>query len=265
MRSKLAALCLALVIAATGCATNGDDVGTEADPTERARPEVTPGADASPGDGDGDGGDEQTDDVNRPREGTYVYDYASESTNASTPTASPRRAAEEAELTSKVSHDGDVITTEEKSSEGPAVATSRWRWSDDGAVELSFETKTQQATSGCRFEKPIEMLRIPIKAEKFEKQSFDGTGTSCNGERTVTVERMEDVEDEEGKTWPTWRMVIETSVRGQGLTNRSTVVRWFSPELGKDIKIETTSELVNASGSVSARGESTSVLKAYPS
>jgi hypothetical protein len=270
MRSKLAVLCLGLLCFGAGCATDGDDARTrQAQETDGAEPDATNGAAASPeADENGDENGERVEapaEVNRPREGTYVYSYASESTNASAPNATPQRAPEGAELTSKVTQDGDIITTEEKASTGPAVATARWRWSDDRAVELSHETKSPRGTAGCRFEEPIEMLHFPMKVEEFETQNLDGEGTSCNGTRDVAVEGTEEVEDEDGKAWPTWRVRYESQARGMGFTNRTTVVRWFSPELGKDVKTETTSELIDESDKVTQRGESTSVLKAYPS
>ncbi len=259
MRTKLAALCLGTLALFSACADAGNDTagpeGEDGDPdaTATAAARGTPAVERA---AEGE--------VNRPKEGEYVYSYESESTNAATPTASPRRSSPDAELISAVNEDGDVTTTNEKTTEGAATASSQWRWSDDRVVELSFETKTSQGSAGCKFDTPIEVLRLPIKKEKYDTQEFDGSGTSCDGQRTITIEDTEDTKDDGGTTWSTWRIRIETEVRATGVTNRSTIIRWFSPDLGKDIRTETTSELVNASGGVSARGESTSVLKTYP-
>ena len=261
MRTRFAALCLGALVLFAGCGDAGDDTGEPPARTQEGGPDGADDAAGTPRVSRAAEGE-----VNRPGEGRYVYSYESESTNAATPTASPRRSSPDAELTSTVSHDGDVVVTQEKSSEGPAVATSRWRWDDDKVVELSFETKAGTgAGAGCEFETPIEVLHLPIKEEKFETQEFDGTGTSCDGERTVEVEAQEDTEDANGTRWSTWRIRVETQVRSSGVTNRSTIIRWFSPDLGKDVRTETTSELLNPDGDVSARGESTSVLKTYPS
>jgi len=203
--------------------------------------------------------------VNLPKEGTYVYDYESERRNAATPNATPQRSSSDAELSSKVTVNRDVVTIADQTTEGPAVATVKRRHADDGVYELSFETRAPQGTPGCTFENPIKILPIPLKEEALDSQSFEGDGTSCDGERKVTIEGPEDVKDADGAAWSTWRIVMVNTVRTtSGLSSRSTLTLWFSPDLGKEVKAESVAETLDADGQVAARGESTQLLKSYP-
>jgi hypothetical protein len=263
MRSKLATLCLGLVVLAAACGGGGgDDNGTEGgsggdnpSASESAGgPVKTPSVKAAP-----------SGEVNRPKAGAYVYDYSSESTNAATPDSPARTSSPDAELSSKVSYDGDEMTVEEQTTEGPAVATVVRRWSDDGMVELSFKTKAGGGSAGCEFSTPLEMLRIPIKTESFGVKKFVGKGNSCDGQRTVTVGEKATTKDADGATWSVWKVVVENQVRSSvGLTTKSTVTNWFSPDLGKEIRISSVVESINSANAVQARGETTSVLKTYP-
>jgi hypothetical protein len=201
--------------------------------------------------------------VNVPKEGTYLYDYESERTSATTPNATPQRT--DAELSSKVTVSRDVVTVEDKTSENPAVATVQRRFADDGVYELSFRTKFPQGTSSCTFDEPTKVLPIPLKDAKMPDQSLAGDGSSCNGERDVTVEGPQSIKDADGVTWTTWRIEMTTTVKSPtGITSRNTLKTWFSPDLGKEIRAQSVAENLTADGQVAARGESTQLLKSYP-
>jgi hypothetical protein len=259
MRTRLfaCAVGLALLAAACGGGDGGDQARSTSSPGGQA-PELdaTPPADVKAA-ADGE--------VNRPTEGTYLYAFESETTNASTPTAPPRTSAPGAERTSKVSYDGDVVVTQDKIVGAPAIATVRHRWTDDGIAELEFATKTERGDAGCEFDEPFVILEFPLKEGKLPKQDFtDGTGANCNATRTIEVVGQEDATDAAGRRWPTWRVEFETVVKSTGLTLRTRDTRWLSPELGKEITIKGVSEYINPSGGVSARATSEMTLKSYP-
>lgn len=246
-----------LLLAACGGGSDDGDVrapgetSSARDGDEAVR---TPDVDAAP-----EGG------VNRPREGTYAYAYESRQTNTATPDATPRRSKPNATFTSKVSRDGDVYTFADNSSEGPAVATRRQRWEDDRVLEVSSEITANDKKAGCTYSEPIEVLRIPLKKEKLEPQELRGSGTNCNGTRTIAFEEREDVLDDAGLTWSTWRITSETVIKTDvGLTQRSTDTRWFSPDLGKEVKLEGVTEYIDPDGKVTVRAEQSVLLTSFP-
>jgi hypothetical protein len=114
------------------------------------------------------------------------------------------------------------------------------------------------------FDESVVVLRFPIKEGKLPMQNFKGTGTNCDGERTITIEGREDVRDGEGRVWPAWRIEVDTVVKSVGLTNNQKDTRWFSPDLGKDIKIKGSGRYINPSGVVAAQATNEIVLKSYP-
>lgn len=259
--SAILAVVLALALAAGACSDGGDGAtpttsGTAASPGNRAptgegKPDDVP---VAPEDG-----------ANRPEEGTYLYRYESEVTNASTPDATPRRSKDDAVLTSEVTVDGEVVTIAERTTEGKAVATVVRRYTDEAIVEESFETEAPQGSSGCDLSDPITVIPFPLEATDVPTERFSGEGSSCDGERTVEVIGQEEVTDAEGRAWSTWKIVTENVVRsGVGVTSRSELTTWFSPALGKEIKSESVVESINAEGQVGARGETSTLLVSYP-
>lgn len=260
MRTRVivAASCALIATACGGGSGNGDgDVRArgETAPADGEGATRTPDIDAAP-----EGG------VSLPREGTYVYHFESRQTNAATPNATPRRSSPDAEFTSKVSVEDDVATFVERTSEGDAESTRELRWHDDGVVELSLALRANEQTSGCDYDEPLMLLRIPIKKERLPKQELSGTGQACGGERTVTVEGQEDVLDDVGLTWKTWKIEIDTVVvpKGAGLTRRSTETRWFSPDLGREIRSEAENEYIDPDGKVAIRNEQSLLLTSFP-
>jgi len=175
-----------------------------------------------------------------------------------------RTSPPDAEWLSKITYDGDVVVQQDKTNQGSAVSTVKRRWRGDAVEELEFGTKTDKGSAGCVFDDPMVVLRIPVEEGKMPTQEFEGEGANCDGTRTITVERREDVTDAEGRAWPSWRIRVETVVKSTGLTNKSTDTRWFSPDLGKDIRIEGVAEYINPSGGVAARAESEILLESYP-
>lgn len=262
MRSKLVRLFLGLaLLAAAACGGGGgtdDDVddGNNGDPSASAAadgPVKTPKVKAA-----------AAGEVNRPKAGVYEYDFASQSTNAATPDATPKRSNPGAELRSTVSYDGDDTVTADKTSEVDATSTVVHRFSEDGVFEVSFKLQTEQGSGGCTYSEPIEILSIPIEKTTLPKQKYEGRGASCGGERTITIERQTTVKDAAGTTWKVWLIRVDTQGTSAGLTKKTVDMRWFSPDLGKDVKYEQTNDYINEAGAVAAHSEANSLLKAYP-
>ena len=262
MKTKLLAVCLGLLLLAA-CGGGG---GGTTDDTANGSPGASTSANAPEIDATipKDVKEAPEDGVNKPLEGAYTYTLTSETTNAATPDAPKRTSPPDAEWTSTISYEGDTVVTKDKTSEGSAVSTVKRTWDDDAVREVSFGTTTDQGTGDCTFEEPVVVLKLPIEEGKLPKQDFKGEGVNCNGQRTITVEQRDDTTDANGRAWPAWRIKVETSVKATGLTKTSVDTRWFSPDLGKDIRVKGITEYVNPSGGVAARAVSEIALKDYP-
>jgi hypothetical protein len=239
MKTNVTAACLLLFLAAA-CGGRGGGDG-DGGPNASAPASVSANAPEVDATAPEDVKQAPADGVNRPVEGTYLYTFKSETINAATPDAPPRTSPPDAEWQSTISYDGDEVVTKDKTSEGSAVSTVRRTWDDDAVREVSFGTTTDQGTGDCTFDEPVVVLKLPI-----------------------TVEQRDDATDATGHIWPAWRIKVATTVEATGLTKTSTDTRWFSPDLGKDIRVKGVAEYVNPSGGVSARATSEIVLKRYP-
>jgi hypothetical protein len=262
MKTNVTAACLLLFLAAA-CGGRGGGDG-DGGPNASAPASVSANAPEVDATAPEDVKQAPADGVNRPVEGTYLYTFKSETINAATPDAPPRTSPPDAEWQSTISYDGDEVVTKDKTSEGSAVSTVRRTWDDDAVREVSFGTTTDQGTGDCTFDEPVVVLKLPIEEGKLPTQELKGEGVNCNGERTITVEQRDDATDATGHIWPAWRIKVATTVEATGLTKTSTDTRWFSPDLGKDIRVKGVAEYVNPSGGVSARATSEIVLKRYP-
>jgi hypothetical protein len=261
MKKALAAIVLVLI--ATGCG-GGDG-------TDDASPQA-PGAPGESGEPAGDGAQNARPDdvrsapsgggVNRPIDGTYTYSFAG--TNTPT-TGDPVSAPEDATFTSKVSNDGDELTTVEQTSLGRSTSTTVYRWTDDEVAELSLETKSSAGTNGCKMADPIVVLRIPVKEGAYDEQTYEGEGGACNRTKTVKVVGRETISDAEGRSWSTWLIEVKTVHKPVGLIETFDEQRWFSPDLGKDIKTEVKTVGENTNGDQLYNAETSTLLETYPS
>jgi hypothetical protein len=212
-------------------------------PTNAARPQASPPAT-----------------VTRPKEGKYVYDFSGQVLDPADPSATPRRTSG-ARRTHEIDHNGAVTKQTETSTASPATTIVRTRWESARVAQLSVRTEIDDTSSGCIFDPPLDVLHIPIRAEKFPRQQIKGGGSSCGGTYDLTVNGPEKVEDATGRSWDTWKITIETHTTSGN--SDATEIRWISPELGKEIRIEGSFEQ-DAPGGARTRGESVNILRSRP-
>jgi hypothetical protein len=262
MTKRFLPLCLAALMLAAACGDGGDDTGDGGDATASAAPAASQDSASGP-----EGLDTAPEgELNRPKSGTYYYDYESESLNAAVPDATPARSKPDAQLARKIGYKGeDGMAVGERTTEGPAVAESSYVWEDDRLIEGSFSLRTDDATNTCTYEKPIEVLRFPLKAGSYGPQSAEGEGDACGGTRTIEVVGEKSIGDANGTAWPVWHIRITTTSESNGLAVERVDQRWLSADLGTDVRYETSAKYINPDGGTSATSESTAVLKTYPS
>lgn len=265
MRRSIALTAL-LLLALAACGGGEETTSTSArggSPTPTgatATPEATEGAEedtpapADPGttgDGAGDAGDsgdvgETGEDpppppeapegeVNRPKTGKYVYDLEGTRKNPFCPAGCEY--PDDATRTTEISADGDVYTAKATNSEEAGSTTSRARW-ESNRVLLLFTKIEGPVQFSCTFEPPVEILHMPVKAETFPAQPW--SSDDCEGTTKITVVAEEDVQDANGKTWPTWKIEQETDYRFEGdqgtASGKTRSTTWLSPDLGTAVK-----------------------------
>jgi hypothetical protein len=178
--------------------------------------------------------------INRPKAGRYVYDLTGEQTNPLNPSAPPEKFAPGAQTTLQTSHQGNVTTDESTSSEQAGRAVYKSRWESTKVSLLSINLESQAGSLNCTFDPPLVIVHIPIKPEKFPTQSLKGSGNACNGKVDITVEGRENVKDATGRSWSTWRVKVRQEVKTDQLTTVGDEIRWFSPDLGTQVRTQVT-------------------------
>lgn len=229
-RSGILMLLLAVLLVTSACGSDGREqtAGAKATESPTAREPGEPSGSASS-------------EVNAPRPGDYVYDFVGlEGVDV----------PEGTQVTEAVSIEGDIHTVNITNTRNKNTRQIQMRWGEKQVLILSQEQTISGERLACPYEPPLVTLRMPIRVEDF------GTQTTGRGvcQRTVetTVVGRENVEDATGRSWPTW--VIEVSASAGGQTGETK--RWFSTELGREIRIEEGT----ADGARTAQ-----VLRSYPS
>jgi hypothetical protein len=198
--------------------------------------------------------------VNRPKAGRYVYDISGESTSPFAP--GPQKFPSGSQLTTRITHSGNTNTDETTSSAQAGRVVAKTRWESARVLLLSYTVEQSGQTLSCTFNPPLEIIHIPIKAETFPSQNLSGQGNACGGTLRITVEGQENVKDATGKTWSTWRVKVRQEVKNNQLNTTADETRWFSPDLGVQVRSQS-----NQSGSFSGANfssKTTSVLRSYP-
>lgn len=284
---KLVPLVAALHLLAASCGSENEaeltttEGTSEPRATETAAPEATAKAGGAAGGGSGGqaGGGEAQEapapvqpapegGVNRPRAGTYVYNLDGKASDPTNPTAPEREYREDAEVFADVSHSGDVTTMERSTSEEGGVFTTRTRWEVGRVLLLSVKTEVPiLGTFSCSFDPPLLIATLPIKPETFPTQEFKGSGNACNGKLDITVVQQEPSSDANGKSWSTWQIKVHTEASSSQFSTVSDDVRWFSPDLGMEIRTDgktNGSFKTQAGTSQNFSSESHTALKKHP-
>jgi len=198
-----------------------------------------------------------------PKDGTYVYRLDGEATTPFNPT--PQKFSNET-LTKKISHSGNVITTEQTTSTSSGTSTQRVRWESDRVLLLYVNASTPQGDYGCTFNPPLLITKFPVRPGTIPTQQFKGSGNACNGTLDITIVRRESAKDNNGKSWDAWRANVKTSASTGQFTQNSSDTRWVSPALAEEVRSTGTFTLkINgAGGSQTSHGSQTTALKSYP-
>lgn len=172
--------------------------------------------------------------VTRPEPGTYTYEVTA---RAFDPRGRTRvvNSVEGVELTDKVTADGDTYVSEITTAANPDLVTRlRTRWDDQGLLLVSSETETPDGASSCDFEPPVEIVPIPLVEGRLKRQTWESA--HCRGTVEVAVKGPETVADTTGRRWRTWAITVRTRTVVTDASTDETETRWFSPELGKDVR-----------------------------
>lgn len=157
------------------------------------------------------------------------------------------------QLTETISPSGNVDVIDVTTNRNDNKRRVRLQWEADRVVQLSNATVIGGEEKVCDYEPPLEILHIPMFSESFEEQHF--SGTACEQTVQISVLDIDTVKDATGRNWPVWQI----EVRSESAGRFESETRWFSPELGRDIRVETTTQ-TGESESQTAR-----VLSRYPS
>lgn len=181
--------------------------------------------------------------VKRPPAGDYVYKIVGLGTTT---------VDENTLLTERVSVAGDEFVIDVSNNRNDNTQQLRLRWEANRVVQLSNDISVDGVRRTCVYEPPLVLFNLPMKSEDLDEQSFDST--RCEQSIAISVTERASVKDDTGRTWATW--VIEVLREGRGRTDEET--HWFAPELGRDIRVETTSE------SAEAYNHTLRILRSYP-
>lgn len=233
MRSvRLASPFLVALFLLGACGSNDDPFASEATPTDAAEN----GGGSSRGGNEDANGPSRTPssaqenpptEVKRPRPGEYVYEIVGVGA-----TIIPSGTV----INERLSASGDGYTVDITNSRNDNRQQVRLRWGSDRVVQLTNEVVRDGERITCNYQPPRVLLHNPLKAEEYPAQTY--TSTTCEQKIEVTVVERTSVKDKKGKSWDVWMMIVRRTATGR----RDEETHWFSPELGRDIRIETATE-----------------------
>lgn len=215
---KIAVLLATTLLVLSSCASDGDLEEETSEP--RSACETSPPEELDEGSG-------ASANVKRPTPGAYLYDICG---LGGTPVQSGTR------LTEKIGREGDIDSIEITTNVNDNVRRVLLRWEENRVVQLINGTVIRGVGRRCTYDPPLEILHIPMRAETFPEQQSDPT--RCQGKINIAVLGRQGVRDATGRTWQTW--VIELNGEKEAQTEQEK--HWFSPDLGRDIRIEVSTE-----------------------
>jgi hypothetical protein len=210
--------------------------------------------------------------ANIPKAGNYLYVSSGSAQGATDPQP---RTYENRETTIQYSdpkpvEGGTEITAKSGTEQGSQTTTNRWE--KTRVLLLSIKIVSPQGNIECKYNTSsggLEILRFPIKAEKFPQQSW--SNESCSGTHDQEILGQEDV-TAAGKTWKAWKVKIHdvqkfTIASGPGgvpATFDATIDRTILliPDLGVEGKSDGTTD--GSGGGQSFKSSNKSELKSYP-
>lgn len=179
--------------------------------------------------------------VRRPRSGKYVYDLVGRGTTK-VPAGS--------QLTESVSSSGDAYTSDISNNKNSNTRRIRYKWETDKVLQTSVESTINGRTTKCTYQPPLEVLHLPIHTEKFPTQRWESN--ECSGQLEFEVFGQEEVDDATGRPWVTWRIEVRDA------SGRPVETRWFSAELGRDVRNQSISDVDGVTQ------QTETVLRSYP-
>jgi hypothetical protein len=224
-------LLVVVLIGFTSCSTgteNDSVIEDTSTPTPRAR--VRPDTSASS-------------EVARPRPGAYVYELAG---------IGGTEVPDGTQLTQTIAASGDVDFITVTTNRNDNTQRLELRWESKRVVQLSNQTTIGGQQRTCVYDPPLEVLHIPMFIEPFDDQTF--RGAACESKVEIEVVDRDSVKDATGRAWSVW--VIETRSEASGRSDMTT--HWFSPELGRDIRTQTTTETTDR------QDQTEQILSRYP-
>jgi hypothetical protein len=198
--------------------------------------------------------------ANPPKDGSYAYRSDG---NTNSPSTGPQSYSNQT-ITTKISHSGNVYSSEQSTNQG--TVTSRDQWNSANIQFLSVKIESPYGTFTCTYNPPLVIAKFPIKPETFPQQKLQGSGNACGGTLDISVLDKENVQDATGHTWSAWKLHVKINssfkYNGQPVSSSSDEMRWFSPDLG--IEVKSIADTSNSSPLGKATGHATTVLKSHP-
>jgi len=198
--------------------------------------------------------------ANPPKDGTYTYRTDG---NSNSPQTGPQTYTNQT-VTSKISHSGNVYSTAQSTNQG--TSTSKNQWTSTEVLFLSININSPYGTFSCTYNPPLVITKFPTKPETFPQQKLDGSGNACGGTLDISVLRKENVTDAAGHTWSAWlyhvKITSSFTYNGAPVTSKSDEMRWFSPDIGVQVKSVADTTMTSALGTTT--GHSTTLLKTRP-
>ena len=224
--ARVASLLLVTSLVGGACGSTDDPFGSEDTPTDAGRASGEPNG-VNPSRSPNLEQDDPPSEVKRPRPGEYVYEIVGVGA-----TIVPSGTV----IKENLSASGDAYTVDVTNSRNDNRRQIRLRWGSDQVLQLTNDTVVDGERRTCNYNPPLVVLRNPVRAEEYPAQRY--SSTTCEREIEVNVIERTSTKDKKGKAWDVWMILVRRDSSGR----KDEETHWFSPELGRDIRIETATE-----------------------